>query len=65
MEEKLQRQVDYGSVDYWNSRYSDKDMGGAFDWLFEFCDVKDILSQLIQKDRHIVVSCSSISLVPC
>lgn len=49
------KKVDYGSTDYWNARYADQDMGGAFDWLFEFDDVKEIISQLIEKDSHVLM----------
>ena len=47
--------VNYGSVDYWNDRYRN-DTGTAFDWLFDFKDVEEILDTLIpEKNLPILI----------
>lgn len=39
---------------YWNERYA-SDLGGPFDWLFEYKDVRPVIHQLIPKDADILM----------
>lgn len=47
--------VDYGDKNYWNRRYADPSMGGSFDWLFEFAEVKEIIPQLVSKNDKVLM----------
>lgn len=42
--------VEYGNIEYWNQRY-DNEADNPFDWLVDYRDVKDILSQILPKDK--------------
>lgn len=39
---------------YWDERYA-SDLGGPFDWLFEYKDVQPVIHQLIPKDADILM----------
>lgn len=47
--------MNYGSVEYWNSRYTNES-GPSFDWLFNFSDVRFALDQIINdKTKPVLV----------
>ena len=45
--------VNYGSTDYWNSRYKNE-TGPPFDWLFDFHDLSDILNRIVS-DKNVPI----------
>eukprot|EP00743_Colponemidia_sp_Colp-15_P010282 GILK01011307.1.p1 GENE.GILK01011307.1~~GILK01011307.1.p1 ORF type:complete len:252 (+),score=20.19 GILK01011307.1:47-757(+) len=50
---------DYGSVEYWNTRYREKE-GSLFDWLENYESLAPFISQLVDKDaRVLVIGCGN------
>lgn len=49
----------YGDVKYWNNRY-ENDFPEPFDWLFAYCDVKNMISTLFEKNKDmLIVGCGN------
>lgn len=44
----------YGDADYWNHRYG-VDFPEPFDWLFSYVDVKEILNQVIEREKEVLM----------
>jgi EEF1A lysine methyltransferase 4 len=46
--------VQYGSIEYWNHRYH-KEEDNPFDWLVDYREVHDILTQLLPDDKSLPI----------
>mmetsp|Transcript_24900 Transcript_24900/g.25119 ORF Transcript_24900/g.25119 Transcript_24900/m.25119 type:complete len:271 (+) Transcript_24900:283-1095(+) len=45
----------YGQAEYWDERY-ERDESDPFDWLVEYADISELLSELIKKDDDILMT---------